>query len=65
MSASALSYVPCPDATSEIESSALGRVYRFALSCTAKKEAVEPRLADDPEDARKDRNARTQENCSG
>jgi hypothetical protein len=52
-----------PDATPEIEISALANVYRFVLDCHAKKRG---RLLDKsgPDDARKDQDARTYSHCT-
>jgi hypothetical protein len=49
MSSSVVTYAPHPDATPDVEVSALANVYKFVLDCRAKKEATRPGSPDDAE----------------
>lgn len=45
-----VTYAPRPDATPETELSVLVQIYALALAAAERKEAVEPRQADDLDD---------------
>ena len=49
MSCPEVSYRPRPDATSELQGSALAAVFRLVLDCHAKKKAVPDRRPEDAE----------------
>jgi hypothetical protein len=56
-----ISYNPRPDATPEVEVTALAAIYKLCLSSHERKGAVAETR---PEDARKDRDAGTQSHCT-